>query len=73
MNSLGVLIASPCRQYLDSESECFRSADSTRCGSCVLRGYPCDGSGPSARDFDKIRREHDRLQNKIAVAEAAEK
>jgi hypothetical protein len=66
-------MASPCRQCLDSESECFRSADSTRCGNYVLKGYPYDGSGPSARDFDKIRREHDRLQNKMAVTETAEK
>jgi hypothetical protein len=66
-------MASPYRQCLDNKSECFRSADSTRYGSCVLRGYSYDGSGPSARDFDKIRREHDRLQNKITVTETAEK
>jgi hypothetical protein len=32
----------------------------------------CDGPGPSASDFDKIKREHDRLQNEMAAAEAAE-
>ena len=65
-------MASSCRQYLDSKSKCFRSAHSTRCGSCVLRGYLYDGPGPSASDFDKIKREYDRLQNEMAAAEAAE-
>jgi hypothetical protein len=66
-------MASPCRQYLDSKSECFRSADSIRYGNYVLRNYLYNSSGSSVRDFDKIRRKHDRLQNKMAVAEAAEK
>jgi hypothetical protein len=65
-------MASPCRQYLDSKSKCFRLAHSTRCGSCVLRNYLYNGPGPSASDFDKIKREHDRLQNKITAVEAAE-
>ena len=65
-------MVSSCRQYSDNKSKCFRSAHSTRYGSCVLRGYLYNDPGPSASNFDKIKREYDRLQNKIAAAEAAE-
>ncbi|KFY60596.1 hypothetical protein V496_05290 [Pseudogymnoascus sp. VKM F-4515 (FW-2607)] len=60
----------PCARCEKRGLDCIVSSRSTRCGECVRVNAPgCNTTGPSLADWEKLKREEDRLDREQELAE----
>ena len=63
----GILMPS-CSNCVRAGRDCIVASDSRKCGECVRRGSRCDVHGPSVSNWEKLKKEEERLEAEEELA-----
>src|SRR3979411_2041400 len=63
----GVLMPS-CSNCVRAGRDCIVAPNSRKCSTCVRRGSRCDVRGPSVSDWEKLKKEEERLEAEEELA-----